>query len=341
MRQILLDHQARYPLSEAQDYLKLLYQSEFGGGHLIENPQWALDYLKKELREMQPSDAPGLEPIGGGLCRLHLQKLDALGLRPETVLGLFLETCRPRGSMENLENKLRLLTEILPGAEAAVNEYRAAGCPSVRHSATYRAAYHPAYRLAPIEAKKFLPLFQKIDALLAEKPFVRVAIDGPCASGKSTLGELLSRVYGANLFHMDDYFLPFPRKTPERMAEPGGNVDYERFYEEIASRTAGAPVRWHAFDCSVQALGPELTAQPTALTVVEGSYSLHPTLRDAYDLKIFLRIPPEVQSARILKRNGPEMHKMFIEKWIPLENHYFTALNIESLCDLRFDCGEE
>ena len=69
---------------------------------------------------------------------------------------------------------------------------------------------------------------------------MRVAIDGPCASGKSTLGALLRGVYGANLFHMDDYFLPFARKTPERLAEPGGNVDYERFFAEVAGRPAGA-----------------------------------------------------------------------------------------------------
>lgn len=340
MRQILLDHQARYPLSEAQDYLKLLYQSEFGGGHLIENPQWALDYLKSELREMSPAGTPGLESIGGGLCRLHLQELNALGLRPETVNGLFLETCRPRGSMESLEKKLALLTEAIPGTDAAVADYRAAGCPSLRHSAAYREAYHPAYRLVPEAARKFLPLFQRIDALLAEKPFVRVAIDGNCASGKSTLGALLARVYGASLFHMDDYFLPFSRKTSERMAEPGGNVDYERFYEEIAGRPRNERILWRPFDCAAQALGPAVEVEPGPLTIVEGSYSLHPALRDAYDLKIFLHIPFEVQSARILRRNGPEKQQMFLNLWIPLENHYFEALKIEELCDLSFDCTE-
>ena len=173
--------------------------------------------------------------------------------------------------------------------------------------------------------------------MLAEKPFVRVAIDGNCAAGKSTLGTLLQEVYGANLFHMDDYFLPFACKTPERLAEPGGNVDYERFREEVAGREPGSAIRWRPFDCAAQALGAWQTAGPKPLTVVEGSYSLHPTLRGAYDLKVFLAIDPERQSARILARNGAEKHRRFIEEWIPLENAYFSALDIRSLCDLAFD----
>ena len=32
---------------------------------------------------------------------------------------------------------------------------------------------------------------------------------------------------------MDDYFLQPYQRTEERLAEPGGNVDYERFKEEI------------------------------------------------------------------------------------------------------------
>ncbi len=297
--------------------------------------------LEEELAHLPPApdaDSPALEPIGGGLMRLNLRALSALGLRAETVCGLFLQTCPPRnGAEEALASALSQLSELLPGARPEIDAYRAAGCPAVHHSERYRRAYRPAYRLVPEAASAFLSLFQRIDALLAEKPFVRVAIDGNCASGKSTLGALLQEVYGANLFHMDDYFLPFACKTPERLAEPGGNVDYERFREEVAGREPGSAIRWRPFDCAAQALGAWQTAGPKPLTVVEGSYSLHPTLRGAYDLKVFLAIDPERQSARILARNGAEKHRRFIEEWIPLENAYFSALDIRSLCDLAFD----
>lgn len=190
----------------------------------------------------------------------------------------------------------------------------------------------------PEAERRFQPLVDRIDALLDQKAFVRIAIDGNCASGKSTLGECLRQIYDANLFHMDDYFLPFARKTPERLAEPGGNVDYERFWAEVASHRPGEVLEYRRFDCVRQALDAPVCVPPRPLTIVEGSYSLHPTLRDAYDLKVFLAIDPERQSERILRRNGPEKHRRFIEEWIPLENVYFDALGIRALCDLSFDC---
>ena len=137
---------------------------------------------------------------------------------------------------------------------------------------------------------------------------------------------------------MDDYFLPFERKTPERLAEPGGNVDYERFFEEIAGREKNAEVVWRCFDCGEQALGEWIHTPPNRLTIVEGSYSLHPQLRGTYDLKVFLDIDSERQSARILQRDGEYMHSRFVNEWIPLENEYFDGLNIRSIADFSFDC---
>lgn len=335
MKDILLWHASRYPRMQCRDYLKLLYQSEFGGGHLIADPEKALAWLERESAEVEHAPEVPFEDIGGGLLRMYLP---VNGISSRTALGLFMETCAPRGSLEGLNRKLDLLLEMRPEFADEIAQYRAEGCPAQRHSEEYRAAYSPAYRLVPEAAQRFLPLFQAIDRLLSEKPYVRIAIDGRCASGKSTLGALLQRVYGANLFHMDDYFLPFERKTPERLAEPGGNVDYERFYEEIASHAADSEIVFRPFDCSVQALGEPVNVTPKPLTVVEGSYALHPTLRDAYDLKVFLDIDAGRQSARILKRNGPEMHRLFINEWIPLENTYFDGLDIRSLADLGFDC---
>ena len=335
MKDILLRHAARYPRMQCRDYLKLLYQSEFGGGHLIADPEKALAWLERESAEAGGAPEVPFEAIGGGLVRMYLP---ADGISARTALGLFMETCTPRGSLEGLNRKLELLLELHPEFSDDVAEYRAAGCPAQRHSEEYRAAYSPAYRLAPEAAQKFLPLFQAIDRLMSEKPFARIAIDGRCASGKSTLGALLQRVYGANLLHMDDYFLPFERKTPERLAEPGGNVDYERFYAEIASRPADSEIVFRPFDCSVQALGDPVPVAPKPLTVVEGSYALHPALRGSYDLKVFLDIDAERQSARILKRNGPDMHARFVSEWIPLENAYFDGLGIRACADLAFDC---
>ena len=50
-----------------------------------------------------------------------------------------------------------------------------------------------------------------------------VAVLGHNGSGKSTMAAVLADVFSASLVHMDDFFLPFEQKTPERLAQPGGN----------------------------------------------------------------------------------------------------------------------
>ena len=59
------------------------------------------------------------------------------------------------------------------------------------------------------------------------------AIDGRCASGKTTAAELLQKQFGWTVVHADDFFLRPEQRTPERYAEPGGNLDRERLREEV------------------------------------------------------------------------------------------------------------
>lgn len=187
--------------------------------------------------------------------------------------------------------------------------------------------------------KIFSSILNKIEML---RPRV-VAIDGMAASGKSTLADLIAKRFDANVIHMDDFFLPPERKTSERLSEPGGNVDYERFTEEIYRGDLWSLVNrsftYQKYDCKTGKLFPErITLKP--LTVTEGAYCLHPLLRDMFDFKIFLYIPAEVQSRRILERNGADMLKRFQNEWIPLENAYFNELNIKQLCDIAVDTSE-
>lgn len=45
-----------------------------------------------------------------------------------------------------------------------------------------------------------------IEALLAERDHVLVAIDGPCASGKTMLAATVNKRFGGNVLHMDVFF---------------------------------------------------------------------------------------------------------------------------------------
>ena len=118
---------------------------------------------------------------------------------------------------------------------------------------------------------------QQIDALLEEQNFVTVAIDGKCTSGKTTLASQLAEIYDCNVFHMDDFFLRPEQRTPERFAEVGGNVDYERFCEEVLfPLKSGKTFSYRPFDCSTFTLAASVTVTPKKLNIIEGTYSHHP-----------------------------------------------------------------
>lgn len=148
---------------------------------------------------------------------------------------------------------------------ARIAAYKAQGCPSTHHSARYAAAYQPAYRLVPQAAAQFAEVFLRIDALCASQPHVIVSVDGNCASGKSTLSALLAEVYAARLIRVDDFFVPPEQKTPERMATPGGNVDYERFWTAIGAHLHDeTPFAYRPYNCFTGALDAPLPCCPTA-----------------------------------------------------------------------------
>jgi uridine kinase len=184
----------------------------------------------------------------------------------------------------------------------------------------------------------YMDVIKHIDALLQAKPTVTVAIDGGSASGKTTLAGLLSEVYDCNVFHMDDFFLPPERKTPERLSEPGGNVDYERFAEEVAAGLkSGDSFTYRPYGCKTGSYKDAVTVFPKALNIVEGVYSLHPVISKLYDMKLFLKTDEIAQIERIRKRSGEALLKRFVNEWIPLEKTYFEALDIEQSCDFVFD----
>lgn len=154
-----------------------------------------------------------------------------------------------------------------------------------------------------------------------------VAIDGRCASGKTTLAAALQAETGCNLLHLDDFYLPMDQRPADWTRRSGGNIDLVRFRKEaLEPARAGQPVLYRAYRCHPGAFEPPVLLQPTPLTVVEGSYSLHPALEDCYDLRVFLTISPEEQRRRLLRRN-PERYGAFVSTWIPLEEQYFTREN--------------
>lgn len=155
-KHILRQHAARYPLMEPTDAVKLAYQNEFGGGHLVRDPEAALMYLRREYASTAPdSHIPLYESLGGGILRVNLaavkeQELESLG-------QVFLASAAShRGEPARFREKLDILRAVTAEGvfafspeelEAYLAAYEKAGSPMVSHSQRYRQAYKPAYRV--------------------------------------------------------------------------------------------------------------------------------------------------------------------------------------------------
>ena len=165
-------------------------------------------------------------------------------------------------------------------------------------------------------------------------PFL-VALDGRCASGKTTLAARLQAACGCGVVHLDDFFLRPEQRTKERYETPGENIDHERFLAKVLlPLRRGETAVYRPYDCARQRLGDPVRVEPSPVVVAEGSYACHSALWPHYDLRIFLTVPPEEQLRRITARNGPQGAEVFRAKWIPLEEQYFSAYQIADRCDL-------
>lgn len=338
----------KYPLTTPQDAVKLAYQSVFGCGHLIDtaNRAQVYDYLVRENADFAGREW-FVEDIGCGHARLYLGDAPT-----EAVFALFSQSaCRDAKSAYSdteqelaFQRQLAILSKLATAGyfsfsaedfTAYVKEYMEKGIHAVHHSDAYRTAYAPAYRVIRREYVPYLAAIFQMYRTIAKKGRVLVAIDGMAGSGKSSLAALFGELTGADIMHMDDFFLPPDKRTMERLTEVGGNVNYERFSAEVLPeliKDEWTPFTYHIYDCGVKALNGERLIGMSEVRIVEGSYALHPTFGKYYDFAIFLHTTPEEQMRRILKRNGNVLGERFRNVWIPRENAYFREKRIAERC---------
>lgn len=344
---LLQEHYVNFPGLTPQDAVKFLYQRFMGPGHLISDEEAAVQRLREEWDAVDADDTTPLStPLGNGLCRLHLRRCKAMGLSPDTVARLFVLTARQvTPDRSGLEQALELVYSLpLPPEEisAYLQEYRAQGCPLVSHSDRFRRRYSPAYRIVSEYYVNIIPVLAAIDRALENTPRLRVAIDGPCASGKSTLAGALHEIYDCPVIHMDDFFLRPEQRTPERLAQPGGNVDYERFSQEVLTPLlVGEDLHYRPWSCLRQDFEPSVVVPPAPLTVVEGSYSLREDLRSVYQLRIWAHADWDSRKKRLLERGGEDCLARFEQLWIPLEDTYFQKMKVHDCCQISIDLSDK
>ena len=344
-RKALTAELSAHPLAEPQDIVKFCFQSTFGGAHILKNPDMARASLAAELATVDAKGSALTTPLGGDLFRVNLSAWRALELPGEWLFpavtasaerthaedALFLERLATAGEvLRDVPHR------VMPEAFAtATKAYLAGGIRPISHSAGYREAYRPAYRILDGRSLRLVPILLAVkDRMATGRPTV-VRIEGRAASGKSSMAKELQAILDCGTVHMDDFFLPRDMRTEERLATPGGNVHHERFAEEVLPHlTQDASFSYRRFDCSCGQLGDLRQVKGGRIYLVEGSYSAHPALGSYADITVFSDVAPKEQIERIRRRNGEEMAKIFQSRWIPMEEAYLTAFDIPGGADI-------
>lgn len=346
----LREQAAKHPSTEPLDVIKLCYQAAFGAEHLLEDREAAFRYLVGEYEQLQPDEGePLYETISENVCRVNLRAWKSRNLPLEWLFLMFVETdVQPsQGGREMFQECLRVAGQLVNDKgfgfdrgkwEEFLKDYPVEEPVAVHHSEGYRRSEKPAYRLVCSRFIRMFPVFEAIctdGGLQEEHEKYVVAIDGRCASGKTTLSQQLAAVTGAGVVHMDDFFLPQELRTEERLNEPGGNVHYERFREEVLTALKrGGSFSYRCFDCSRMELGEERNVCDSRILIVEGAYSCHPKLGDYMALRVFSDVGSREQLRRIEARDGKEALENFVTRWIPMEESYFTAYRIKEQADI-------
>ena len=248
---------------------------------------------------------PAAEPTEGGFVRV-----DA-----ELFLRLFDD--------EDRETAIKMLASmLLVSAEIFSAKNQTEQCPE--------------QIIIPKDFLGYIDLFKLIQQPLSFGRRVILAIDGRCGAGKTTLAKIITNVYGGDFISTDDFYLPFEFRTPERMAIPGGHIDYDRFIKQISDpiKAGQTHLEYYNFNCFTKTATPKTAKLNNNVIVIEGSYSLHPWINDLYSLSAFLNISDSIQKERILKRNGEEGYERFKNIWIPFEDNYHRVYKAHKRCSI-------
>ncbi|MCL2372674.1 MAG: hypothetical protein FWC78_04650 [Defluviitaleaceae bacterium] len=336
-----------------QDVVKLCFQAAYGAEHLLTNLEKAQSYFDAEVlaasaegaqknsvgRKIRPTEfeIPLFEKITANVCRVNIQPWVALGLPPGWLFSLFVLSAANETAPQQKEQLFFRYIQQANGLAAAGNfpftltqwqeywqQYQAktGGKPqAVHHSQAYRQQQNPAYRVIAGEYVQVAEAASRLAGLAAGV----IAIDGRAAAGKTTLAANLAKITGACIIHMDDFFLPPQLRTPQRLAQPGGNIHHERFAKEVLPHiNSGAAFKYNIFDCSIMAINGQRQIPASPWRIVEGVYSQHPIFGDYANVKLFCDIDKTTQMERILKRNGQKMAERFEKEWLPMEEEYFA-----------------
>lgn len=296
-------HYKKYPLMTSQDLYLLLHQSEFAGMYKSKKSQAYQDLY---------------EYISPNYVRVYLNPYEESKLDLKYLEQAYNETLQNNnGSKEALLNYMKLfnLKEDFP----------------LEHSPKYTTTYQPNYLVIDnkylTEEMKYVQISHFLSNI--QKPTI-ISLEGKCGAGKTTLTEKIKKDFPITIINVDDFFLPQERKTKSRLAEIGGNIDYERIYRLLEDLSKSKDVTYFRYNCTSK-IYEKVILKAKDIIILEGVYSYHPHFRKFMDKLIYLDITDDSQIKRLKLRTN---FLRFVSEWIPLENKYFENENIKFHADL-------
>ena len=324
-----------HPSMQPRDALKMCYQAACGAEHGISDPASARKYLRAELSSLSFKGHERLyEIISPSLCRINLRAWRQRGLKWQWLYNMF-AAAKGSGSIEEYFTAVKecAKAEKLPfSLEDWEAELEAWDGKPVSHSAAYRAAEEPAYRIAPA---RFINALRVLEKMAEYKDGCVVAIDGRSNSGKSSLAKVLSEITGAGIVHMDDFLMPAGKMTVEALGLPGGNIAYDLFKEEVLSNIrTGKAFSHRYFDNHKIDFKKKKRVKSSPYRIVEGSFSQHSYFGKYMDIRVFMTVDRAEQRMRVVARDGEAMAPNYFRLWIPMEEEYFRFFELDKKADV-------
>ncbi len=161
---ILRSHLTRYPAMQIQDVYKLIHQAALGSEHAAPDPESARKWIEREIADMgDGQNEPLVDPISpdGEIVRVHLRPYVLRGGSIAELVEAFIRTANEyRGEITLLESYWAAAVGLghFPAAEMDefIQPLKAENYPAVHHSAEYRNAYHPCYRVVSQKVASWL-----------------------------------------------------------------------------------------------------------------------------------------------------------------------------------------
>lgn len=310
-------HKIKYPLIQKQDIHKLIYQMAYGNYHMTNDISKVKTQLLNEINFLD-TFKQDLYEYAGDFVRINLRTYLKYYFSINYLFNSFILSSNYIQKDDALYNKL-------------LNDYDIKKELSLSHSDIYKSNYKPNYRLIH---KDFITsemrYIQAYNFIINQDCSCIISLEGECGSGKSYLASRLSKHLDITVLHMDNFFLPNSRKTEERLNEVGGNIDYELVRKTLTDIKTSNPKNIKIFDCMKQEYY-KIPFSNKKIIILEGVYSSHPYFKDLIDKSMFIDTPLKLRLERLQLRDN---YERYIEEWIPLEDKYYSELNIKFNSDL-------